>query len=271
MAGHVKAFFDRPPEQQRLALVSVLREMDRYPVDVLRAIANTPRHLLLPPERSRLSYWNGPNICLGTIAIPAPWLIAYSLTRLRVRAGANVLILGFGRGYMTLCASILVGAEGSVTAIEIDSSCVIRGRRLLGDLDVSNVRILHGDALNVDRRLGLYDSIWCSLASEELLPEWIELTKKGGRLGAFLPDRTASQMTGDACAENDLLLAGHWWTKVSLNVFRREADLVWETRMPNLVNAPLLRRDDRLPFSVDCLYPGLLEDEVFISEFLDAT
>ena len=107
-----------------------------------------------------------------------PSLWAFLFDRLGVAAGEHVLHLGSGTGYYTAILAELVGAQGSVTAIEIEPSMAERARVALAPW--SQVTLVHGDG--ACGPFSPVDVIVASAGSTHPLPIWIDALKPGGRL-----------------------------------------------------------------------------------------
>jgi arsenite methyltransferase len=60
--------------------------------------------------------------------------------------GEHVLDLGSGAGMDSLVAAQMVGAEGSVTGIDMTPAMLERARRATDELGATNVRFVHGEA-----------------------------------------------------------------------------------------------------------------------------
>jgi protein-L-isoaspartate(D-aspartate) O-methyltransferase len=107
-----------------------------------------------------------------------PSLWAFLFDRLGVAAGEHVLHLGCGTGYYTAILAELAGAEGSVTAIEIEPSMAQRARPALAPWP--QIALRHGDGASGP--FSPADVIVASAGATHPLPIWIEALKPGGRL-----------------------------------------------------------------------------------------
>ncbi len=107
-----------------------------------------------------------------------PSLWAFLFDRLGVAAGDQVLHLGSGTGYYTAILAELAGADGRVTAFEIEPSMVARARIALAPWP--QVVLIHGDGANGP--FSPVDVIVASAGATHPLPAWIEALKPGGRL-----------------------------------------------------------------------------------------
>ena len=107
-----------------------------------------------------------------------PSLWAFLFDRLGVAAGDQVLHLGSGTGYYTAILAELAGADGRVTAFEIEPSMIARARIALAPWP--QVVLIHGDGANGP--FSPVDVIVASAGATHPLPAWIEALKPGGRL-----------------------------------------------------------------------------------------
>jgi protein-L-isoaspartate(D-aspartate) O-methyltransferase len=107
-----------------------------------------------------------------------PSLWAFLFDRVGVAAGDQVLHLGSGTGYYTAILAELAGAEGRVTAFEIEPSMAERAAMALAPWP--QVVPVHGDGANGP--FSPVDVIVASAGATHPLPVWIEALKPGGRL-----------------------------------------------------------------------------------------
>ena len=107
-----------------------------------------------------------------------PSLWAFLFDRLGVAAGEQVLHLGSGTGYYTAILAELVGAEGRVTALEIEPSMAERARPAL--VPWPQITLVHGNGASGP--FSPVDVIVASAGATHPLPIWIDALKPGGRL-----------------------------------------------------------------------------------------
>jgi protein-L-isoaspartate(D-aspartate) O-methyltransferase len=74
-----------------------------------------------------------------------PWLVAYMLDLLDLRAGHRVLEIGSGGGWLAGLAGRLVGPNGHVTGVEIIEELAQQSRDSLAAAGIQNVSITAGD------------------------------------------------------------------------------------------------------------------------------
>jgi protein-L-isoaspartate(D-aspartate) O-methyltransferase len=107
-----------------------------------------------------------------------PSLWAYHLALLDVRRGNAILHLGCGTGYYTAILAELTGAQGKVTAMEIDTGLAYRARMALEPW--TNVTVLHGDGARGP--FAPIDAIAVSAGATHPLAAWLAAVKPEGKL-----------------------------------------------------------------------------------------
>jgi protein-L-isoaspartate(D-aspartate) O-methyltransferase len=216
----IKAHFDKQFHEQAMLLTEVLRSLNLFDPSILNAIYRTPRHILLPGTLAPLAYWNGVTPIRGTVALTSPWMKAYAALRLALRPAQRVLVLGYGYGYVSLAFANIVGPEGEIVTVELHRTLVERGMQLLKYFNITNVKIIHGDALNLPAGPGTFDAIWPTLSVKTIPSAWVSSLNRSGMLGAFIP------VAEDEFAANEQLhklhhdhagyLQSDWWKSARL-------------------------------------------------------
>jgi protein-L-isoaspartate(D-aspartate) O-methyltransferase len=107
-----------------------------------------------------------------------PSLWAHHLDRLGVRAGDHLLHLGCGTGYYTAILAEVVGADGRVTAVDIDQGMVERARMALTPW--VQVTMAHCDGSRGPFEPA--DVIVVSAGATHPPAAWLAALKPGGRL-----------------------------------------------------------------------------------------
>jgi protein-L-isoaspartate(D-aspartate) O-methyltransferase len=107
-----------------------------------------------------------------------PSLWAYHLAILDVHRGDQILHLGCGTGYYTAILAELTGAEGKVTAIEIDQGLAYRAR--MGLEPWPQVTVLHGDGARGPFEPS--DVIVVSAGATHPLAAWLAAANPQGKL-----------------------------------------------------------------------------------------
>lgn len=173
-------------ERLRTAMLTVRRE-DFIPAPY-RDHAYEEVPLPLPGERA-------------TISCPHSYPLFYEPLGLETRH--RFLEVGVGSGYGTALAREVVGPEGLVVAVEIDSATLAFARENLGQAGYDDVVLVHGDGGLGDPGHAPYDRICVTAACPDVPPPLVEQLAESGRLIApVLEGRrqrlTFLEKTGDA-------------------------------------------------------------------------
>lgn len=137
----------RGERKRRLDQIAKIAELRRdHPI--LAAIEDVPRERFVPYDEVTASVRDValPLDDSGLATISAMHAYARSFGLLEIGLGDHVLDLGAGTGYGSALLARLVGAGGSVIAIEIDPALVQRGRDTLAELEMTAVKWLSADA-----------------------------------------------------------------------------------------------------------------------------
>jgi protein-L-isoaspartate(D-aspartate) O-methyltransferase len=157
---------------------------------VRRAFRTIPRELFVPEIAARegLPAIYRPELALATatddhgIAISsssAPIIMGLMLEALQLSPGHRVLEVGAGTGYNAALLKYLVGADGRVTSIDIESAFARRARRALAQAGYS-CRIVTGDGRDGWSQSAPYDRIMVTAASDTVPPAWRDQLADGG-------------------------------------------------------------------------------------------
>jgi protein-L-isoaspartate(D-aspartate) O-methyltransferase len=146
---------------------------------ILSAFLAIPRHRFVPADQEDQAYADTPlHIGFGQ-TISQPYVIAFMLEALDLKPHHHILEVGSGCGYVTALLSMLVK---EVTGIELEKSLVSRSRSILKELDIKNVKIVHGDGYRGYEPNAPYDGILVSAAPDEVPEELFQQLKEGGTL-----------------------------------------------------------------------------------------
>jgi protein-L-isoaspartate(D-aspartate) O-methyltransferase len=107
-----------------------------------------------------------------------PSFLASLIDRLEVKPVDRVIHVGCGTGYYTAIMAEVVGREGHVTAIEIDTQLAARARDNLNYFP--NVEVIEGDGGEIDA--GPADAILINAGATHPRSVWLESLRIGGRL-----------------------------------------------------------------------------------------
>ncbi len=107
----------------------------------------------------------------------APAFVARMLDLLKVRPGGRALHVGAGLGYYSAIVGHVVGATGSVVAIEIDEAMAAKASANLASMPWVKVR--QGDGASV---AGPFDAILVHAGVTHPQESWLDALTPGGRL-----------------------------------------------------------------------------------------
>ena len=107
-----------------------------------------------------------------------PSFLASLIDRLEVKPIDHVVHVGCGTGYYTAIMAEVVGQEGHVTAIEVDSELASRARDNLNDFP--NVEVIEGDGGQIDA--GPTDAILVNAGVTHPSAIWLDSLRPAGRL-----------------------------------------------------------------------------------------
>lgn len=107
-----------------------------------------------------------------------PSFLAFLIDELQLQLGDHVVHIGCGTGYYTAIMAEVVGSQGHVAAIEIDSELARRARSNLSYL--SHVEVFEGDGGEKDP--GPCDAILVNAGTTHPRSIWLDSLRPGGRL-----------------------------------------------------------------------------------------
>ncbi|HKR50269.1 MAG TPA: methyltransferase, FxLD system, partial [Pseudonocardiaceae bacterium] len=96
---------------------------------------------------------NGP-LALSCASVPST--VAMMLTQLDAQLGDHVLEIGAGTGYNAALLGEIVGNDGEVTTIDIDSDVTVHARNALNNAGYEHVRVMERDGLKGAPEYGPY-------------------------------------------------------------------------------------------------------------------
>lgn len=146
---------------------------------VLRAMTEVPRHYFVPPAIAEHAYDDGPlSIGYGQ-TISQPYMVGLMTELLNLGPEDRVLEIGAGSGYQ---AAVLGSIAAAVVTIERQPYLVQRARRILYELDHTNIVVLYGDGTLGCAECGPYDAILVTAGSPAIPPSLTKQLTLGGRL-----------------------------------------------------------------------------------------
>lgn len=149
-------------------------------VQVLQAIANSPRHIFIPEILAHKAYDNTALPIGQGQTISQPYIVA-KMSELLLGAGRpnNILEIGTGSGYQT---SILAQLTDKVFSVERIKSLQFQAKRCLRAMDLHNISMKHGDGWQGWASKSPFDAIIVTAAAARVPQALLAQLNDGGRL-----------------------------------------------------------------------------------------
>ncbi|HMA44087.1 MAG TPA: protein-L-isoaspartate(D-aspartate) O-methyltransferase [Gemmatimonadales bacterium] len=173
-------------------LVEQLREQGIQDLAVLRAFAETPRHLFVPDAVRHRAYENAALPIGAGQTISQPFTQARTLEALRLRGTERVLEIGTGSGYQTALLSRLVA---QVFTVERVRALALAAQQALRAAGAGNVSVLLGDGTLGWSAYAPYHAILVAAGGPEIPMPLVEQLAPGGRLLLPLGARGSQTLT----------------------------------------------------------------------------
>ena len=174
----------------RVRLVETLRGRGIRDLAVLKAFAETPRHLFVPPAVRHRAYEDSALPIGNGQTISQPFIQARYLEALRLTGTERVLEIGTGSGYQT---ALLGALAGTVFSIERVEALALAAQRALREAGVANASVLLGDGTLGWSSYAPYDAILVAAGGPEVPPPLVEQLAPDGRLLIPLGQRGGKQ------------------------------------------------------------------------------
>jgi protein-L-isoaspartate(D-aspartate) O-methyltransferase len=176
----------------RVRLVETLRAQGVHDLAILKAFAETPRHLFVPEGVRHRAYEDAALPIGNGQTISQPSTQARYLEALRLTGRERVLEIGTGSGYQT---ALLGALASTVFSVERVRALALAAQRALHEARVTNVSVLLGDGTLGWSAYAPYDAIVVAAGGPELPPPLVEQLGPGGRLLIPLGVRGAQTLT----------------------------------------------------------------------------
>ncbi|HXI32717.1 MAG TPA: protein-L-isoaspartate(D-aspartate) O-methyltransferase [Gemmatimonadales bacterium] len=176
----------------RARLVETLRGLGIQNLAVLKAFAETPRHLFVPEAVRHRAYEDSALPIGAGQTISRPYTQARYLEVLRLTGRERVLEIGTGSGYQT---ALLGALADQVFTIERVRPLAEAARESLRAAGVGNVSILVGDGTLGWSAYAPYDAILVAAGGPQVPPPLIEQLGLAGRMLIPLGERGAQVLT----------------------------------------------------------------------------
>ena len=176
----------------RTRLAETLRAAGIRDLAVLRAIAETPRHLFVPEAVRHRAYEDAALPIGAGQTISRPFTQARYLEALRLTGREKVLEVGTGSGYQT---ALLAALAAQVFSVERVRGLAEAAQRALKAAGVANVSILVGDGTLGWSAYAPYQAIVVAAGGPEVPPPLVEQLAPGGRMLIPLGEGAAQTLT----------------------------------------------------------------------------
>jgi protein-L-isoaspartate(D-aspartate) O-methyltransferase len=176
----------------RVRLVETLRSRGIRDLAVLKAFAETPRHLFVPPAVRHRAYEDSALPIGNAQTISQPFTQARYLEALRLTGTERVLEIGTGSGYQTALLGALAGTVFSVERVE---ALAVGAQRALREAGVGNVSVLLGDGTLGWSAYAPYNAILVAAGGPEVPRPLVEQLTPDGRILIPLGERGAQVLT----------------------------------------------------------------------------
>jgi protein-L-isoaspartate(D-aspartate) O-methyltransferase len=176
----------------RARLVERLREQGIQDLAVLRAFAETPRHLFVPAAMRHRAYEDTALPIGAGQTISQPFTQGRYLEALRLQGRERVLEIGTGSGFQT---ALLASLTAQVFTVERVRTLAEAAQAALRSAGVRNVSVLLGDGTLGWSAYAPYDAILVAAGGPEVPEPLVAQLAPGGRLLIPLGDRGAQTLT----------------------------------------------------------------------------
>jgi protein-L-isoaspartate(D-aspartate) O-methyltransferase len=159
--------------------------------NVMRAIAQVPRHEFVPLLERPFAYDNRPLAIGHGQTISQPYIVAVMTDLLDLAPSDKILEIGTGCGYQ---AAVLAELAGRVVSLEVVPDLAEQARRRLSRLGYDNIDVHLGDGFRGCPEEAPFDAIIVTAAPDDLPPALAEQLDVGGRLVIPIGPRGDAQM-----------------------------------------------------------------------------
>ena len=171
-------------QEERAALVCLLRAAGIRDERVLAALGRVPRHQFVNHDRA--AYLDQPLPIASGQTISQPYMVAYMTEALEGDPAAKVLEVGTGSGYQ---GAILAELYREVWSIERLANLAESARSRLQALGYANLHVVVGDGTLGYPEQAPYDRILGTAALPAIPPPWVEQLAEEGIIVAPVGDR----------------------------------------------------------------------------------
>ncbi|WP_164716051.1 methyltransferase, FxLD system [Streptomyces sp. WAC 06738] len=185
-------------DEQRNQLVDEIVAGRPLPVAVEQAMRTVPRDQFLPgldPSKAytdeAVSIKENPGGPLPLSLASVPSIVAMMLAQLDAQPGDRLLEIGAGTGFNAALLAEIVGEDGQVTTMDIDSDVALHARTMLNKTGYEHVTVIERDGLKGVAENAPYDRMIATVGLWDIPSAWWEQLADGGQL--VLPFRWRGQ------------------------------------------------------------------------------
>ncbi len=155
---------------------------------VLEAMQKVKRHLFVPGNERIFSYEDYSLLIGDSQTISQPYIVAFMTEVLKLNGAERVLEIGTGCGYQS---AVLAELSKEVYTIEIKEGLAQRAKKLLEELNYTNIVVKQGDGFLGWPEKAPFDAIIVTCAPGEIPESLLAQLSEGGRM--IIPVGTYSQ------------------------------------------------------------------------------
>jgi protein-L-isoaspartate(D-aspartate) O-methyltransferase len=155
---------------------------------VAAALGDVPRHLFLPGLPPESAYRDDAIVTkrdAGGQPISSssqPAIMAIMLDQLDLAPGLRVLEIGAGTGYNAALMRHIVGGDGTVVSVDIDSEVAGQARDHLASAGYPDVTVVAADGAAGYPPSAPYDRVIATVGVSDLAPAWLDQLHPDGRI-----------------------------------------------------------------------------------------
>ncbi len=146
---------------------------------VLKVMEKVSRHRFIPENTQAHAYADEPLPIGKGQTISQPYIVAYMTDALNLDGSEKILEIGTGSGYQT---AILAEIGKEIYTVEVIELLATRAKKVLSELNYTNIQFKLGDGNEGWDGHALYDAILVTAAPPKIPEKLLEQLKIGGRM-----------------------------------------------------------------------------------------
>jgi protein-L-isoaspartate(D-aspartate) O-methyltransferase len=184
---------NRFQEERSLMVKEQIKSRGFFDARLLEVFESVPRHLFVAAHDERWAYGDYPISIGHAQTISQPYIVALMIQKVSITENSKVLEIGTGSGYQT---ALLASLSKEVYTVERIKALQEGAKKILGELEYTNIKYLVADGHLGWSEFAPYDAIIVSAATKKIPPKLISQLSNHGKM--IIP-------IGD-CFEQDLML-----------------------------------------------------------------